>query len=216
MKIEIWSDILCPYCYIAKKQLEKALELVHFKTEINVVWKSFELNPDIQFDPAKSMKEYLSEVKHISIEEVARMQQKLIDQGSQLGINFQFDKAPVSNSHNAHKLLHWAQKQHKGSEIKEELFYQYFTEGKDIGDVNILIQIAKQHKLKFNTDTPEHLFYDESLTEEIIQDRYEAQQIGIRGVPFFIFNDHYTLSGAHPSDTLYKILETIYLKRSIA
>lgn len=211
MKIEIWSDIMCPFCYMGKKQLERALDMVPYKDEVNIIWRSFELNPDINYTPNYSVTEYLASQKNLTIEQVNQMQAKIVAQGAELGIDFQFDKAPVCNSRNAHKLIHAAQKQDKGNEIKEALFHAYFTLGQNVQDTNTLLEISQKVGLDL-TEWNNNPFESNSLEEEVNQDIYDAHQVGARGVPFFVFNEAYSLSGAHGADTLYKILETVKIK----
>lgn len=211
MKIEIWSDIMCPFCYIGKKHLEKALEQLPYGDQVEIIWRSFELNPTISYVPDKSVTQYLCETKNMSIEDVTRMQDKLTQQGKELGIDFQFDKAPISNSHNAHKLIHVAQKQGKANALKETLFRRYFSEGTNIEDIRILREIAEQLTLDLSPWNNEP-FASAALEEEIKQDIYHAYQVGARGVPFFVINESHALSGAHGSDTLYKIIETARIK----
>ena len=204
---------MCPFCYMGKKQLEKALERLPYGNEVEILWRSFELNPDIKYIPGKSVTQYLSEIKNMSIEEVNRMQHKLVEQGKELGIDFNFDQAPISNSHNAHKLIHVAQKQGKANQLKEALFHAYFTEGTNVEDTNTLLRLAQKVELDlqpWNNDP----FNSETLEEEVKQDIYNAHQVGARGVPFFVFNEAYSLSGAHGEDTLYKVIETARIKTS--
>lgn len=211
MKIEVWSDIMCPFCYMGKKQLEKAIERLPYRDQIEIVWRSFELNPDIAYIPGKSVTQYLSEIKNMPIEDVERMQEKLTLQGKALNIAFNFDQAPICNSHNAHKLVHVAQKQGKANDVKEELFRRYFTDGDNIEDLSILNNIAAQTGLDLS-EWNENPYTSPKLEEEVNRDIYEAHQVGARGVPFFVFNEAYSLSGAHGADTLYKVIETARLK----
>lgn len=211
MKIEIWSDIMCPFCYMGKKQLDKAIERLPYRDQIEIVWRSFELNPDIAYIPGKSVTQYLSEIKNMPIEDVQRMQEKLVLQGKELDIDFNFDQAPISNSHNAHKLIHIAQKQGKAHDVKEELFRRYFSEGANIEDLTVLNDIAA----KMGVDLSQwnlNPYTSGELEEEVKRDIYEAHQVGARGVPFFVFNEAYSLSGAHGADTLYKVIETARMK----
>ncbi len=196
---------------MGKKQLEKALERLPYGNEVEIIWRSFELNPDIKYIPGKSVTQYLSEIKNMSIEDVTHMQNKLVEQGKELGIDFNFDQAPISNSHNAHKLIHVAQKQGKANQLKEALFHAYFTRGTNVEDTNTLLKLAQKIELDlqpWNNDP----FNAIDLEEEVNQDIYNAHQVGARGVPFFVFNEAYSLSGAHGADTIYKIIETVRLK----
>jgi predicted DsbA family dithiol-disulfide isomerase len=211
MKIEIWSDIMCPFCYIGKKHLEEALARLPYGDQVEIIWRSFELNPNISYIPGKSVTQYLCEIKNMSLEDVTRMQDQLTQQGKELGIDFQFDKAPISNSHNAHKLIHVAQKQGKANALKEELFRRYFSEGTNIEDTKTLREIAEKLSIDLGpwNNAP---FESEVLEEEVKQDIYNAYQVGARGVPFFVINEAYSLSGAHGADTLYKVIETARIK----
>lgn len=211
MKIEIWSDIMCPFCYMGKKQLEKAIERLPYRDQIEIVWRSFELNPDIAYIPGKSVTQYLSEIKNMPIEDVKRMQEKLALQGKELDIDFNFDQAPISNSHNAHKLIHIAQKQGKANDVKEELFRRYFSEGANVEDLSVLNDIAAKMGVDLS-EWNQNPYTSGELEEEVKRDIYEAHQVGARGVPFFVFNEAYSLSGAHGADTLYKVIETARMK----
>ncbi len=210
MKIEIWSDVMCPFCYMGKKQLEKALENFSGKDNVQIVWKSFELNPNIQHKPNYTIQQYLSDIKGMDIETVKHMNNKLKVQGAELGIEFNFEQAQVSNSRKAHMLIHIAQKQGKANEFKEKLFHSYFTLGENVEDEEILIRLAKE----VNIDLSEYTnpFDDSKIKEEVQLDQYQAQQVGARGVPFFVFNEAYSLSGAHGQDTILKVLETVKIK----
>lgn len=212
MVIEIWSDIMCPFCYIGKKQIELAINQLPYKDQITILWRSFELNPQITYIPNKTISQYLAEIKNMTLQEVATMQDRITEQGASLGITFNFARTPISNSHHAHKLLHVAQKQQKGNEVKESLFYAYFTEGKNIENIEILNQIAQHHQLDF-TPWDQNPYESQELEDEMVQDMYQAHQVGVRGVPFFIFDDMYALSGAHGSDTLFKVIETVRIKK---
>lgn len=210
MKIEIWSDVMCPFCYMGKKQLEKALENFSGKDNVQIVWKSFELNPNIQHKPNYTIQQYLSDIKGMDIETVKHMNNKLKVQGAELGIEFNFEQAQVSNSRKAHMLIHIAQKQGKANEFKEKLFHSYFTLCENVEDEEILIRLAKE----VNIDLSEYTnpFDDSKIKEEVQLDQYQAQQVGARGVPFFVFNEAYSLSGAHGQDTILKVLETVKIK----
>ncbi len=210
MKIEIWSDIMCPFCYMGKKQLELALENYSGGNNVEIIWKSFELNPNISHRPNLNLQEYLSETKGLDPESVKHMYRKLELQGKELGIDFKFEKAQVSNSKKAHMLIHIAQNQNKGNEVKERLFYSYFTVGENVEDESVLLNIAAYCNIDLSEYT--NPFQDNSLEYEVNLDQYQAQQVGARGVPFFVFNEAYSLSGAHGKETLLNILETVKIK----
>jgi predicted DsbA family dithiol-disulfide isomerase len=197
MKVEIWSDVMCPFCYIGKRKFENALAQFHEKSKVEIEWKSFQLNRNLITDPSKTINGYLSEIKAISIAEA----QKLSDHVSQLakaeGLTFNMDKALVANSFDAHRFLHYAKTKGKQLEAEECLFKAYFTDGKNIADISALLQLASEIGLSQNE--LEVILKGKEFTEEVNQDIYEATQLGVNGVPFFVFNRKYALSGAQAS-----------------
>ena len=211
MKIEIWSDIMCPFCYMGKKQLDIALSRLPYGKDVEIIWRSFELNPEIKHTPGKSVSQYLSEIKNMPLNEVERMQGKIAEQGAELGIQFNFEQTPICNSHNAHKLIHAAQKQEKAHLLKEALFKNYFTRGSNVESIETLMELADDLQIDL-TPWDGDPFNSQALEEEVEHDIYYAQQVGARGVPFFIFNEAYSLSGAHGAETIYKVIETARIK----
>ncbi len=201
MKIEIWSDIMCPFCYIGKREFEKALNDFSKKELVDVEWKSYQLAPDLITEPGKNMDEYLSEHKGISVEEAHKMNQYVTDRAKQVGLDFRFDKAIPANTMKAHCFAHFAKKYGKQNEAEELLFRSYFTEGKNIDDLPTLLSLGKE--LGLNTDDLKDALENNSYYEEVRADIYESFQLGVRGVPFFIFNRKYAISGAQP-DTVFR------------
>ena len=210
MKVEIWSDVMCPFCYIGKHQFEKALSDFEGQKNVEIIWRSFELNPNIQYQEGYSLTDYLSDIKGMDKEDVNRNFDRLTKQGLEIGINFRFDIAKVMNSRKAHKIIQAAKKQGLQNEIEEALFYAYFTEGKNLEDSEILAEIAKNTGINF-TDISELLDSIE-LENAVNSDVYMAQQVGARGVPFFVFDNAYAISGAHGADTFLNVLRTVELK----
>lgn len=139
------------------------------------------------------------------------MQSRLAEQGANWGIRFQFDQTKVNNTLKAHVLIHMAQKQGKGSALKENLFSAYFENGANIEDERTLKEIAQKNQLDLSK-YGENPFENTQLIEEVQLDQYQAQQVGARGVPFFVFNEGFSLSGAHGEDVIYKVIETVRMK----
>lgn len=196
MKIEVWSDVACPFCYLGKKKLEKAIAAFQHGSRINIIWKSFQLNPEQVTDTQISLSEYLAREKNWTPEYTEQVNRRIEESGSEYGIIYNFNKAVPANTMKAHILLHAAKKVNKQNEVKEGLFRAYFTEGKNVDDNAVLIAIASEAGM--GSGITESVFEDEELINEVMLDRYEATQLGIRGVPFFIFNNRYAISGAHP------------------
>ncbi|MEZ4720498.1 MAG: DsbA family oxidoreductase [Flavobacteriales bacterium] len=207
MKIEIWSDVMCPFCYIGKRHLEAALEQFPDKDRVEIEWKSFQLNPEIpmQIDNPQSVYEYLAEAKGISYEQSVKMHEHVEQMASNAGLDYHFEKAVVANSFNAHRVMQMAKTKGLGDKAEECFFRSYFTEGKDISDTNTLMALGNEIGLT-NAEVEESLRNDE-YAYRVNQDVAESRQIGVRGVPFFVFDRKYAVSGAQPVETFLSTLE---------
>lgn len=205
MKVEIWSDIMCPFCYIGKRRFEKALEQFPAKEKIDIVWKSFQLNPAMETDPSKNITEYLAEIKGWSIPQARQINQQVTDMAKAEGLQYDFDKAVVANSFNAHRLIQLAKVNGKGDAMEERLFKAYFTEGRNIDDQNTLTELAIETGIE--AGQVQSLFTGSDYAEAVERDIYEAQQIGVIGVPYFVLNDKYAVSGAQASETFLGALQ---------
>jgi predicted DsbA family dithiol-disulfide isomerase len=194
MKIEIWSDVVCPFCYIGKRKFEKAIQNFDFKHDLEVEWKSFQLQPDTKTNTQLSVHENLASVKGISVVQAREMGDYVTQSASELGLNYQFDKAIVANTFRSHCFLHLAKKEGKQHEAKELLLNGYFCEGKNIDSEDFLLELA--HKLEMDTVDFIKKLNSSSIALEVKNDIQEAAKLGIRGVPFFVFNRKYAISGA--------------------
>ncbi len=205
MEIEIWSDVVCPFCYIGKRKFENALSQFADKEDINVTWKSFQLSPNLVTDLNLSNNEFLAKHKGISIEEAKQMSDYVTERAEEVGLHYYFDKVVLANSFKAHCLSHLAKKHGLQNEIEEKLFQAYFTDGKNIDDNATLIEIGNEIGLESDEiiDVLENGIYGEDVRKDI----YEAQQVGVRGVPFFVFDRKYAVSGAQESATFLKTIE---------
>ena len=208
MNVEIWSDVMCPFCYIGKRKFEKALEQFPHKDDIIIIWKSFQLDPSTVTDPSLNTIENLRLKKGWSKEQSAETIAQVADIAKQVGLDFNFDKAVVANSFDAHRLSHLAKKYNKQNELEEKLFSAYFTEGKNTADYETLLKIA----LEIGMDEGEvsQVLKGNTFANEVHQDVEQAQQIGVRGVPFFVLNQKYAISGAQESDTFLQALHKAY------
>lgn len=209
MKIEVWSDIMCPFCYIGKRHLELALQQFP-EMEVELVWKSFQLDPTITPQPGKDVYSYLAERKEMSLEESKQMHQHVIDRAAEVGLVYNYDNAIIANSFDAHRLLHLAKRNGKGNELKEKLLAAYFTEGRDFGDKTTLTTLGKEVGLK-EEDIHTVLFTD-MYAREVQSDVQEAQEIGVRGVPFFVFDRKYAVSGAQPIEAFVETIQAVLQK----
>jgi len=142
MKVEIWSDVMCPFCYIGKRRFENALQELPFKGEIEIEWKSFQLDPTMKSEPGKNIHQYLAERKGFSVQKAKELNDHVTGMAAAEGLTYDFDKAVVANSFDAHRFSHFAAKQGKGDAAEESLFKAYFTEGKNIADRDTLVQLG--------------------------------------------------------------------------
>jgi len=199
MKVEIWSDVMCPFCYIGKRRFEKALEQFPGKDNIEIAWKSFQLNPAMKTEPGKNINQYLSEIKGWSLTQAKQANDYVTKMAVEVGLNYDFDKAVVANSFDAHRLVQLAKVNGKGDAMEEQLFNAYFTQGKNIADHDTLIRLATDTGL--DRDTAKKVLDSNEYADAVERDIYEARQIGVRGVPYFVLNDRYAVSGAQATET---------------
>lgn len=209
MKVEIWSDVMCPFCYVGKKHFENALEQLPFKDKIEVEWKSFQLDPTLPADGASiTTKEYLVNRKGMPEEQIEGIFAHLQQAGKAVGIEFKQDISIPVNTFRAHRLIHFAQLAGKGNEIEEALFLAHFTNGKNIGDIEVLSAIGES--IGLNKDEVKTFLQSEAQTDEVKSDIQEAQTLGISGVPFFVLDRKYGISGAQPVEAFAEALVQAY------
>ncbi|HTA27655.1 MAG TPA: DsbA family oxidoreductase [Bacteroidia bacterium] len=204
LKVEIWSDIMCPFCYIGKRKFENALSVFPEKNKIEVEWKSFQLAPEMKTTPGKTIHEYLAEHKGFSLTDARRMNDHVTAMAAKVGLTYNFDKAVVANSFNVHRFSHFAKVKGKQNEAEEKLFQAYFTEGKNMDDYSTLIQLGEEiglEPMEIRTALEKGSFRD-----DVTADIEEAHQLGVNGVPFFVFNRKYAISGAQESQTFTQVL----------
>lgn len=196
MKVEIWSDVMCPFCYIGKRHFEKAMEKLPFKNEVEVEWKSFQLNPDYHNTNNEDIYSYLANAKGMSLEQAKQMTGQVGEMAENVGLNLNFATNVPANSFDAHRFIHFAKSKGLQDEAEEALFNAYFVGAKDIAQQETLISIAEDLGLD-KTETFKVLQGDD-FAEAVRYDVYESQQLGIKGVPYFVIDRKYALSGAQP------------------
>jgi len=207
MKIEIWSDIMCPFCYIGKRQLESALTEFP-NNEFEIEWKSFQLDPTITPQSGKDVFTFLAERKGISVEESKEMHKGVTERAKSVGLDYNFDKAIISNSLEAHRIIQFAKTKNLGNEMEEIFFKAYFTEGRDLNDGPTLIELAVKSGLD-QIQVLEVLKDGNLFLDNVKNDISEAQQIGVQGVPFFVFDRKYAVSGAQPVEAFVNTIKEV-------
>ena len=211
MKVEIWSDVMCPFCYIGKRKFELALEKFAHKEEVEIIWKSFQLDPSIQTDPTKTVHQFLAERKGINMQQAKQMNDNVTNIAKEVGIEFNFDKALVANSFDAHRFSHLAKQNGLQNEAEESLFKSYFTDGRNTADYDTLIQIGND--IGMESDEVKKVLQNDTFSDEVKHDIYEAEQFGISGVPFFVFDRKFAVSGAQSSDVFLQTLNKVWEDR---
>ena len=204
MKIEIWSDVMCPWCYIGKRRLETALASFDHAESVEIEWKSFQLNPDMKTDPSKSINQYLVESKGWTLDYARQMGENVTGIAAKEGLEYHLDKSVMANSYDAHRVLQMAKTQGLGDQLEEKLFYAYFTEGKNIADHKTLIEVASAAGL--DAKAVQQMLYTNEYCDEVDHDVDEARELGARGVPFFVIDRKYGISGAQPAEVFTDVL----------
>jgi predicted DsbA family dithiol-disulfide isomerase len=208
MKVEIWSDVMCPFCYIGKRRFEDALQHFENKDEIEIEWKSFQLNPDLETDTSINIDQYLADVKGWTIDHARDLNAHVTQMAAEAGLTYNFDKAVVANSFKAHRFSHLAKKNGLGIEAEEQLFKAYFTDGKNIDDLNTLVELGKQ--IGLDAAEVRQALESNAYADDVKHDIAEAQHLGIQGVPFFVLNNKYAVSGAQAAPVFEQTLQKAY------
>jgi predicted DsbA family dithiol-disulfide isomerase len=208
MKVEIWSDVMCPFCYIGKRRFEDALGQFAQKDKIEIEWKSFQLNPDLVTDPEIKIDEYLADKKGWGLEQARQMNDHVTQMAAEAGLTYNFDKAVVANSFNAHRISHLAKKHGLGVAMEEQLFKAYFTDGKNIDDLETLIGLGTE--IGLDTAEIKQTLESSAYADDVRRDIAEAQYLGIQGVPFFVMNGKYAVSGAQAVPVFEQTLEKAF------
>lgn len=205
MKIEIWSDVMCPFCYIGKRNFESALEQFEDSKHIEVIWKSFQLDPDMPQIAKENYVDYLVQRKGMSEEQVKGMLANVTETAKHVGLSYHLDKSVLVNSMNAHKLLQFANTKGLGNALEERLFSAFFTEGKNIADLSTLTELGKE--IGLDEVALQTAFSDDNYAYMVAQDIAEGRQLGVQGVPFFVLDRKYGVSGAQPPAVFLENLE---------
>ncbi|UKJ07888.1 DsbA family oxidoreductase [Solitalea lacus] len=204
MKIEVWSDIACPFCYIGKRRLENALADFPDSDKVEVIWRSFELDPNANYEKNKDHYTRLAEKYGRDREWAVQMSENVTAMAAEEGLEFDFNKNIPANTFDAHRLIHLAQKNGFQDAAKERLLKAHFSEGKDIAHHPTLVELGAEIGLK--EDEVKRMLESDEFGYDVRVNEQEAQQIGVKGVPFFVFNRKYGVSGAQPLEVFTETL----------
>lgn len=209
MKVQIWSDVMCPFCYIGKRRFEEALAAFSRQDKVEIEWKSFQLNPALKTNTQINVYQSLADSKGWQLDYAKQVTGQVAEMAAQVGLDFNFDRAVVANSFNAHRFSHLAKKYNLGDAAEEQLFRAYFTDGRNIDDIDTLVDLGTNIGLNAD-EIRDTLNNKEAYAADVHQDVYEAETLGIRGVPFFVMNNKYAVSGAQATDVFLNTLNTAY------
>lgn len=212
MKIDVWSDVVCPWCFVGLANLDTALAGFAAADDVEVVLHSFQLEPDAPRRDDTPLVELLARKYGTSVEDMRANQQRLVEVGAERGIDFRFDDAIRANTHDAHRLIHLAADHGRGRALKDRLGTAHFTEGKAIGDVDVLR--AEALAVGLPAEEVDRVLDGDAYAAEVADDIATARRIGISGVPFFVFDGKYGVSGAQPDGVLRDVLEQAWSERT--
>ncbi|MGC8461004.1 MAG: DsbA family oxidoreductase [Candidatus Dormibacteria bacterium] len=208
MNVEIWSDVVCPYCYVGKHQFEKALDGFDHASEVTVTYKSFELQPDAEPFQGELLPSHLAKRLGRSVEIVTQMHERVAAMGAEVGIVFDFEHAKPGNTFDAHRLIHFAAEHGKGHEMFEALHEAYFRRGLDISSRTTLQAIAQT--CGFGQDAVGKMLESDDYASDVRADEQEADELQITGVPFFVIDRKYGISGAQGEATFKAVLQEVW------
>ncbi|GAA4393718.1 DsbA family oxidoreductase [Hymenobacter koreensis] len=208
MKVEIWSDIVCPFCYIGKRRFEQALAQFPHRNAVEIVWRSFELDAQARTEPGGNLYEKLAAKYGQPLAWAKEMSANMTQSAAELGLRFNFDHAVPANTFRAHRLVHLAAQHGRQDAAKERLFKAYLEEGLNIDDQATLQRIGAELGLPAEEVT--RVLESDEFAQDVRHDEYQARQIGVRGVPYFVFADKYAVSGAQPAELFQEVLEKVW------
>lgn len=212
MNIEVWSDYMCPFCYIGKRRLEQVLQQFPHRDEVKLTFKSFELNPNAVKDSGKTINEELSAKYGVSLQEAQAMNDRMNENARSAGLEYNIHAMVPTNSLDAHRLTLWAQSQGKMLELSERIFQAVFIEGKHTGDHEVLAALAAEVGL--DQEEAAAILASDRFMDEVRGDEAEGAELGVRGVPFFVFDRKFAVSGAQPDAVFHDALQKAWNERS--
>lgn len=204
MKIEIWSDIACPFCYIGRRHLELALDNLPFKDDVSIEWRSFQLDPSAPADGAQKAVEMLASKYGMSKEQAAASQAQVSERAAEVGLEMREDGGFVTNTKDAHRLTHLAAEHGLADELSGALFAAHFGTGSNVGNRDVLRDLAREVGLP--AEETEQVLSGDRYAAEVEADQRQAQAFGAQGVPFFVIDRKYGISGAQPVEAFEKAL----------
>ena len=206
MQVEIWSDVVCPWCYVGKRRFERALASFPHSDEVTVTYRSFELDPGAPQQRTGTHDEHLARKYGMTVERAHQLNAQMTQTAAVEGLDFHFERIRGGNTFDAHRLLHHAATQGKQLELKQRLLLATFTEGEPVSDHSTLARLAKE----IGIDDADEVLASDRYSDAVRADEQQAAAYGISGVPFFVVDGKYGVSGAQPAELLLQVLERAY------
>jgi predicted DsbA family dithiol-disulfide isomerase len=213
MQVEIWSDVVCPWCYLGKRRFERALESFAHRGEVEVVYRSFELDPDTPAGVTTPTADLLASKYRMSPQQARDAQRQMEQRAAAEGLRFQMDALRSGNTRDAHRLLHLAKARGRQAELAEGLHRAYFTEQKSVFDPESLTEIAVAAGL--DGDEVRQVLGSDEYLDAVQTDEAMAQALGATGVPLFVIDRRYGISGAQPSELIAETLERAWAEANL-
>ncbi len=207
MKVEIWSDIACPYCYIGKRRFEMALEKFDKRDDVEVIWRSFELDPDAKLQYQQNKYQLLAEKYDQPLKWAELACDEMAKQGAEIGLTFNFDINQPTNTFNAQRLIHFARESGQQTKVQDLLFERFFSKGELISQNETLLDIAKTAGI--DQQQAQQVIDSDLYTKQVREDEALAQELGIKSVPFFIIDEEYGMEGAQPVGHILDMLQNV-------
>jgi predicted DsbA family dithiol-disulfide isomerase len=211
MKVEIWSDVVCPWCYVGKRRFETALSRFQHADQVEVIWRSFELDPSAPQETEGELAQRLADKYGLTLERAREMNQQMTEMAAAEGLDFHFERARHGNTFDAHRVLHLAAARGLQGDVKERFLRGYFTEGESVGDSEALIRLAAEAGL--DEADVRAVVDTNAFAEDVRAEEQAAADLGATGVPFFVIDRRYGVSGAQPADQLLEVLERAWAER---
>lgn len=210
MKVDIWSDVACPWCYIGKRRIEGALAGFEHHDQVEVVWHSYQLDPDAPSISKQTVTEVLAKKYGRSLAQAAAMNDRVSGIAAQDGLEYRLEKAQYGNTFDAHRLIHLAATHDLQDKMEERFFKAYFTEGAALGDHETLVKLASE--VGIDAEEASTVLASDTYADAVRADILRARRLGIQGVPFFAIDEKYSVSGAQPSEVLKEVLEQAWVE----
>lgn len=214
MKIEIWFDFTCPYCYIGKRNFELALERFENRNYVTIEFKSFQLDPNAKSNNCETVSMRLMRERGLTAEKINEMLHDINEQAKQVGLTICFDEMEHTNTFNAHRLTKFARKREKELDLVNRLFQKYFIDNQNIGRKDVLLSLARE--MKFEEVEINELLSLNNYAKAVQADEELARELGVDDIPFFVFNEKHALSGVQSTEMFLNVLEQIWLEEESA